>query len=403
MKRVNGCFFWVAVAYLLFHWSICGVYAVSISNIEIFQVDWADSNGTVQVPNSAWGRMDMDVVADSSEIYYLNVLASSGLGSAWIIQNYPVFPDDIGRASLRQIVEFDITEMGVSVGESMGTIDVTYSLTSWIESSVPGGNAVSITSQSIEYNMVNKDETWNFAEIGEPVGHKASVPVEKKNVIQHKDVHGVQEGKKRCLAGSFARSISWLDKKYKLNTGKDSQKIYQDLRALHIGSGAGDAKVTSYEDDIAAKSKYLKKKSGNSGITKILDPENTVGSVTGVKQDSTTDILKWILYELPTEDMELHYGPHIITITGYYKQGTSHYIKFRDDETQDNDSAGDTGEKEALLYKSGSHYYFREKGSTNSFMVKALFSESVPEPATLLLFGSAIMAVAIGRIIRFFM
>jgi hypothetical protein len=48
----------------------------------------------------------------------------------------------------------------------------------------------------------------------------------------------------------------------------------------------------------------------------------------------------------------------MLTAVGIYKKGTDYYIKYRDDETQNNDSLGDKKIKHAKIYLKDGHYRF---------------------------------------------
>lgn len=372
------------------------LYAIQIDNISFLQADWFDGDGTLHVADSSWGRMDFDLIPDATDIYYLNVSAlSTGGSDAWIVQNLPLFSADIGSADPRQSVDFDIKELGVSVGDALGSIEITYTITPSILISNPTGPATVFSVDSIDYLMAGgtKPTDVPFEDPGSPAGHKADAEVKKEDVIQHKNVPGVQEGNKRCLAGAFARSIGWLNVEYKLGSEKTAQQVYNDLRAKDVGSTTGDATVTTYEQDIKAKDTYLK--TIHASETKIRDLSNGIDDITGVDEDTTTDPIEWLRAMLKTEDVELDYGRHIVTITSVWKQGDKTFIKFRDDEKQGNDAVGDSSEKEAQIYKSGDKYYFRAKDSKLSFQIRSLIAESIiPEPGTIILLGIAIMGLA---------
>jgi hypothetical protein len=395
MKKHQCCILFLILLLAVNAWG------VGISNIEFYQADWYDGDGVLQVSSSSWGRMDFDLDPDASSIYYLNVAAAQSTASAsWIVQNMPLFSADIGSVADRLSVDFDIKELGISVGDALGSINMTYSISASVLASIPVGGASVYSVSSIDYLMAGGTKGDNsFGDVGSPAGHKATEEVAKTDVIQHKNVPGVQEGNKRCLAGALARSMGWLNVEYKAGSAKTAQDFYNDLRAKDVGSQTGDAKVTSYEDDIKEKDKQLQ--SLHVSETKIGDLDNRLGAIEGVKEDSTTDLIEWLKKELKTEDVELDYGRHIVTITGFYKQGGKTFVKFRDDEKQGDDTKGDTTEKEAELYKEMDKYYFRVKDSGSSFQVKALISESfIPEPASMILLGLGLVMGAVKALLR---
>ncbi len=110
-----------------------------------------------------------------------------------------------------------------------------------------------------------------------------------------------------------------------------------------------------------------------------------------VAEDNQTDLIDWLYRELPTEDVELDYGHHIVTLTGIYMQDGMTYVKYRDDEHQGDDTMGDAEEKRGKLSIKDGKYFFRrdpEKGIPGkSFEVKVGISESVPVPGPLPILG----------------
>lgn len=407
----------------------------TVSAIEFHQLDWALPDGTLLVEDSNWGRMDMTVVGrDPTDIFYLNVVAStSAVSTAWIIQNMPLFPGSLGAPAL-QTVDFNIEDLedgsdlgGRLIGDTGGTagdalskgfeLSLTdaffdISLTPLSLQPVFGTTVFDLTVNDLVRDAIEFKDGTEFELIdgvGEPIAHKARG--EATMLIQHKDVPAVQEGDCQCLAGSFARSISWLDKEHDLMAGT-AKKIFDDLIALKVSS-KGDG-ATSYEEDIEAKAKYLRDvaaKKKKKGITKVLDldrgfKEKDIPTAKFV--DAKTDAIKFLFDELKTEDIELDYGHHIITVTGIYKQKDDKgveqvYLKFRDDEEQGDDAKGDKHEKRGRITKMDSMFFFRrdpdkalkEMGEpSKDFKIRAIISESIPEPGTL-----GIMILGTGAIL----
>ena len=368
-------------------------WAANVSNIEFGQLDWYE-NGSPHTLNSVWGTMSMDVFPDSTDIFYLNVLADASVNpspgsSNWIIQNMPIFPTAIGNASSRQSVDFNLEDLGIFTGGDLSLMDVNFTLTDVPEPAF-GATGTVITSLGQTVASLSRDATGAKngvnpiplpANIGRPAGQKAIGAA--TDVIQHKDVPEVQEGRQRCLAGSTARSIKWLDQQHNLMSGKTAQQIYDDLVGLKVGSSGPGS--TSYEQDVSAKASYLQglaAKKRKTAKTKVLDLDNSIGNVKGVDETTGVDLITWLRQELPTEDVELHYDGHIITVTGIYKQDGMEYIKYRDDEKQGPDSNtvnndGDKKEKSAKLTKVGNDYFFREDGAAASHKVKVVISESI--------------------------
>lgn len=375
--------------------------AAAVSALGFGQVDWVDSTGFTFAPSSSWGTVDMTFIADPTVIHYVNIVASEGGGAvdAWIVRNMPLFSLDIGAADTRQSVDFDIGDLGLSAGEALTSVDFRVSVTDHVIGSAAGvvGPVDTGAVETIIRNAHGSkpEEGGGLPDVGAPAGVKAVAAVEKKDVIQHKNVPAVQEGKAQCLPGSLARSIKWLDQEHDLMSGKTAQQIFDDLVALKVGSmGAG---ATTLEQDLSAKARYLDdlaKTKGKRALTKVLDLSDTVGPAPGVREETGIDLVEWLYREMRTEDVELDYRlgdiVHIVTITSIYRQGEDVYVKFRDDETQGDATRGDTAEKSAKLTKDAAgDYFFRRNvaagGTPGSFKVRYVVSESIPEPGALLL------------------
>ena len=361
--------------------------AASISNISFGQLDWYDDNGLLHTADSSWGRMDMTFIPDATDIFYLNVVGNAGNGESWIIQNMPILSADFWENS-RQSVDFNIVDLGLSTGTDLLNMDVFFSVDATPLLAEPIGLFNNFLVSDVEQRTTGGFLAPFPIDVGQPAGQKAKGPVTK--VIQHKNVPGIQEGHSKCLTGAFGRSISWLNQEYNLGYNKTPQEIYNELFALNIGQGLGD---NNYSRMIRDKANYLNGIANNAGtnaVTKLLDIQNIFGNIEGVKKETRTDLINWLYRELPTEDVELDYGHHIVTVTGIYMQDGMTYVKYRDDETQSNDNAGDTEEKRGKLTLKDGMYFFRrdpEKGTpSNDFKVRVTISESVkvPEPTSTL-------------------
>ena len=208
-------------------------------------------------------------------------------------------------------------------------------------------------------------------------------------VIQHKDVPAVQEHDDKCLPGSLARSIGWLDQEHTLMSNKTAQQIYGELIEKKIGNGLG----LTYMEAISRKASYLQglaTKKGKKAVTKVLDVSGEMPEIKGVAETSGVDLVDWLYQELPTEDVEIDYGHHIVTITGIYKQGGMVYVKYRDDETQGGNDVtqapnnnGDKIEKRGKITKKDGKWHFREDPeggvASEDFKVRFVFSESIKD------------------------
>jgi hypothetical protein len=342
----------------------------SASDFTFGQLDWYDDDDILQIEDSSWGYMEVDVVGHPTQLEYLNVTADAGSGEAWIVQNLPIFPDTIGNASPRQGVDFDITLLGLSSGTDLTSLDFVYTVDGGIRLTAPSGPMSAESVADIERRSFGSQLASPPlpVDVGAPAGVQIQDAV--KNVIQHKDVPGVQELTGHCLYGAFARSIAWLLGK---KTDADAQKIYDEIVAAAVPIGPG-----SYKKNIEIKDGILKgKKPG--AVTKILDLKNAIPKPNGIDEDTTSDLIAWLKKELPTEDVELHYDNHIVTVTGMFESGGKTFIKYRDDETQGNKSEGDKAEKTGEIWKDAEgNYAFRRSTTDKFFWAQGAISESPP-------------------------
>ncbi|MDO8617219.1 MAG: hypothetical protein Q7T33_16040 [Dehalococcoidia bacterium] len=369
----------------------------SASSFTFGQLDWYDENGSLQVDDSSWGYMEVDVVGHPTQTEYLNVTANAGTGEKWIVQNLPIFPDTIGNASPRQGVDFDITLFDdpagtFPAGTDLFSLDYVFTVDAAIRPSAPAGAVTNAFVAEIERHSFGSELASPAlpVAIGEPAGVQIQDAV--KNVIQHKDVPGVQEKNLGCIKGAFARSIAWLTGEI---TPQQVKKIYDDLDNA-MGPHTSQGGTNSYTQKVKIKNDYLKGKIPGA-TTKINDLQNAIGPIAGVPE-VTEDLVTWLKKELPTEDVELQYGGHIVTVTGMYESGGKTFIRYRDDETQGDDAKGDKAEKTGELRKVGNDYQFRAKGGQAFFTVQAAISESKPTVGgtTELLTGGGEPAVAVG-------
>ena len=185
----------------------------------------------------------------------------------------------------------------------------------------------------------------------------------------------VQEAHNNCITGSYARSLKWLDNEYDLenvpNT-KSAQDIYDDLVGLGVGNGTGSG--ISEEAMLEAKAEYFEGLDGRA-VTKFVDLTGWMSDdVEGCTEEKPENLKDWLEEELETEDVEMCYNGHCVTITGIYEQGGKTFLEYRDDERQGNPDEGDTAEKEGELTQvAGGGWNF--KGAQVDYIV----SESLEE------------------------
>lgn len=379
----------------------------TINNFSIGQVSWQGPTGAPLVggTNSGWGTLTVNVTPHATNIFYVNMsarLTGSGNSHSWMVRNLPILPAN-AQTDANQQVALDLPDLiGFTIGVALGNLDVLLSLDASPQPIQPAGTAFNNT---IPQNTIRRAQESKLnpsnptAYIGTPSGHKAggADAVAPTGVIQHKNVPAVQEGDLQCLAGSFARSLKWLEQEYNLanlpgaTTGQD---IFGTLTGPpHNVSSA----TTTYEQDVAAKHAHFKTLD-NRAITKILDLGNNIGPVTDVTEYVGQDLIAFLNSQLPTEDVELHYDTHIVTVTGIYKQGDKTYVKYRDDEMQGDNTKGDAAEKDAELTLIGGKYHFNRDdgfagGEVSVAIVESVVDSPVPEIPTLGEWGLILLAI----------
>ena len=359
-----------------------------LRNVVFSQVDWYEVDGTSVQANSLWGMMAWTYDPDPSTTFYLNVQAafSSEEDPAWVIQNLPLFAiDNNDPSARREAVYFSLGDLGLVFdtalarvfGIDVDTLVVAISVTADVLTAFPETIATVVDVFAVEHwSHGNSDESPQqgpFLDPGEPEPVRVGGAPAKVNVAR--DVRAVQEGNAKCCAGSFARSIDWLNRKYDLGIERNAQQIYDDLITAGV-SRPNEDRSPARDEWIARKNGYARAQTGNRIVTKVWDRGTDVSPVDGVTEE-TGDFLEWLKREIPTEDVELAYfypgNAHIVTVLEVYTRGDDTYVKYRDDERQGNNAQGDTAVKHAKIYRKDGQYRFGSDRNTIYFAV----SESV--------------------------
>ena len=349
------------------------VHSSSIAEATFSQLDWYYL-GDPHTLNSLWGRMDI-IAEPDSYFWYMNVVADAGFGPAWIIQNYPIFPEEYGVPN-EQVIYFNIEDLGLNEGMPLQGINaiITYDLDP--QQTQPQGefypNYVTTSIRDAWGHTIEIPET-----VGTPEGHIADGEVE--NATKHTNVPSVQEYHNNCITGSYARSIKWLDNEYGLENlpaGTTAQDIYDDLNESGVGHGSGQGKTE--EEMLEIKAAYLSGLDGRA-VTKFVDLTGWMSNnVTGCTEETPDNLKDWLEEELETEDVEMCYDSHCITITGIYTQGNKTFLEYRDDEEQGDDDVGDTAEKEGELTQVGDGWNF--DGAQVDYVVSESINEAPDAP-----------------------
>jgi len=344
-----------------------------LSTITFEQVDWFEADGTSVQANSLWCLMSWTYTPDPSTTFYLNVRAAlpSGGEDAWVIRNLPLFPTATGDASPRREAAyisladlgllFDTpSELVIGIDVSQLVVSISVGAEALNAYEVSPGETVSVgTSEHRASGLEDESPLPGpFSDPGEPARIDVDgVPV-PVNVAR--DVRGVQEGSAKCAAGAFARSLDWLNREHELGIQKTAQQIYQDL--IRDGVSEPNTDGTPARDEwIARKNEYAREQSENRIVTVVWDRGTNVDPIENVTEENG-DFAAWLQREIRTEDVEVAYyypgNAHIVTVLQVYSRGGNLFVKYRDDERQDDNARGDTAVKHARIYKVGSEYRF---------------------------------------------
>ncbi|MCK5587021.1 hypothetical protein KAJ02_13190 [Candidatus Bipolaricaulota bacterium] len=365
--------------------------SLELRSVVFAQVDWYESDGTTVQANSLYGLMIWTYDPDPTTTFYLNVKASLTLEDegGWVIQNLPLFAvDNDDMSARREATYLNLAELGLVFDTTLKLvfgIDVAHlyvlvTVSSEILDDFPDPVVDLVEVETVEYWATGlpdeSPEPGPFLDPGEPEGVKLDAKPEKVNVAR--DVRSVQEGNAKCAAGSFARSLDWLNRKHELGIERTAQQIYADLITAGVSRPNVD-RTPARDEWVAKKNQYARQQSGNRIVTKVWDRGADVSPIPGVEEE-TGDFLEWLKREIQTEDVEVAYfypgNAHIVTVLEVYTKDGDTYVKYRDDERQGDDTKGDSAVKHAKIYKKDGQYHFGSDRNTIYFAV----SESVVPP-----------------------
>jgi hypothetical protein len=365
-----------------------GAEPPELLSVTFEQVDWFESDGTSVQANSLWCLMSWTYTPTLSTTFYLNVRAAltAGDSGAWVIRNLPLFPASGGSTAPRReaayinladlgllfdtpaelVIGFDIDQLAVSISVGAAVLN---------EYEVSPSEAVSVGTSEHRASGIEDESPLPgpFADPGEPARIDVDgVPIA---VNTARDVRAVQEGSAKCAAGAFARSLDWLNREHDLGLQKTAQQIYQDLIRAGVSEPNTDGSPAR-DEWIARKNEYAREQTENRIVTKVWDHGTNVDPIEDVTEENG-DFAEWLKREIRTEDVEVAYyypgNAHIVTVLQVYTRGGSLFVKYRDDERQDDNAHGDAAVKHARIYKVGDTYRF----GTDRNRVYFAVSESV--------------------------
>jgi hypothetical protein len=387
-----------AVAILMLSLSAWRLSAAAIvSDLTLSQVTWLNRDSSVLESKSVWGYLNFAYTPDLLSTNYLNVgLAQHGQTPVWLAQNVLLFTDDLaGRLG----IDMDLSQIGINSGTQLSSADLVLTVDPTIRTTDPFGLATTLGVQELDWKGWDDDpvpgQAPDFPGSGRPAGTQITTPATPSG--KDRDIRSQQEGDSECFLGATTRSLDWLNRTHFDLGLKNADGIYSDLKTLVAGQGE--------PRKIELKGNYASDKSGGTINTKIHD---TAGFFTRgipgvtVTEPADQSFSDWLLQQFATEDIELatYNGDlaHIMTVTRIYKtQSGKIMVRYRDDETQGNNATGDTEPKEKELYlKDG---VWRFGGDSNKIYYG--MAESVPEPATALTLGMALVLLLVVARSRF--
>ena len=368
-------------------------HGLTLDQVVFEQADWYSPDGSLAQSDSLWGRLSISYIPDGAT-NYLNLGLANSLGGSevWAVQNLPLFGLSGGAATRTELVDINLSELGFDPGDDWTGVFYNLSADPAVQIALLGSAAIFSNVNPVTYLFgvsAESPDLGPFTDPGAPVGIKIDNAVTQGNPAR--DLKPVQEGCSQCSVGAFARSVDWLNREHDLGINRTAQQIFEDLLAKGVGKPVPGQK-TSRDEWVGFKNEYAREKSGNRIVTKVWDSGNQVDAINGVEEFGG-DFAAWLKSELINgEDVELAYyypgNAHIVTVGEYYFKGDELFVKYRDDEFQGNDTKGDTGFKNAKIYKDASgKYHF---GADKNIIYYAVSESVVPEPATAFLFGTGL-------------
>lgn len=356
-------------------------------DVDFVQLDWYDTDSTLAVENSVWGRFDWSYYTDDSLTYYLNLTISNGGSYQWMVQNLPLFPT-LPVKERREGVYLDLEDLGISDGEEIGAITYVATVTPEPLLTQPVTPILPATFTSEDRFAWDRHYDVEPPMAASPAPVNVRVPATATQIGSDRDVGAVQEGNCCCMAGSIARSVDWLNRTHALGINANAQEIYDGLRTAGVSVPGEDVTV---EDWIEAKVDYTDMNCQDRIVTKVWDRGNTfIGPIAGLSE-SNEGLIDWLKREIKTEDIELAYcwwdpasgtwKAHIVTIVDVFEDTNGDiYVKYREDGQQGNSAAGDSGVLTAKLAPHDGGWY--GLGSTGNFLYFGL-SESAKSTAVI--------------------
>jgi len=371
-----------------------------LNDISFSQVDWYGTEDDVLLADSLFGIVEWSYVPDPVTTYYLNVNAalSSEDEPVWIIQNLPLFPimDNKGEVQYESTF-FNLANFDLSTGDDLSQIHYSWTVNDMIITESLGQAENLIGVQKAEHSICTSAESFDVDFVFDDFYPKdiqiIEIPI---NPDELKKGDRVQEGDCDCLAGTFARGISWLDQEYGLALHLTAQDIYEGLVFGGVSEHAyEDGEWLKWIDNMLT---YTTNQTGDYIEYTVWDENERLKPIEGIIEESGP-LKEWLGITLETGVVGLIYshatGSHIVTVYDMYYQEGKTYIRYRDDEYQGidlvNSVIGDHSVKHIeILFKDGT-YYFGSEARTIQYafgmlpgpgLRAELYPEIEPEPSS---------------------
>ena len=396
--RAVGLWFGLCIAVILCIICPSSVAATSATDLLFQQTNWLAPDDTVLEADSRWGSMTFSYDPDPSTTQYLNLaLANSADGPrVWAVQNLPLpYVDNGVFAARRETVHVNLADLGYNVGDNWDQTHFTVSVNSTISTSVPSGTLSPSSVFDLNYNSWESTSTFGTGfSAGTPTTIAITEPSGTRVHARH-DLRTLEEGKLKCMAGAFARSLDWLNRKHNLGL-PGITSIYDGLIAEGVSDpGSFSFAWTDHAKWINAKQSYLTKKAPGRVNTKIIDLTGMVAETPGTPQQEGGDLWAWLRQEWQHgEDIEIAYkqyneegefvARHIGAIVDleFGPDGNPTILRTEDDVRQGEPGGVSTLTGKLMRNWNGSGYDYCIGGY--EWKIEYAVSESVPEPSALL-------------------
>jgi hypothetical protein len=369
------------------------------------QTDFLDLYGNMAERNSLWGNFSFSYDPDPAEFYYLNlkIANASGDPGVWAVQNLPLTTGLNGDLSHRsENVHINLQDLGYQSGDDWTNAYYTVSIDSAIRMVAPTGTlspspVTDFTEDTWLESMPFDASTFSAGAPGNFVNRE---PVAPPVILEH-DLKHLDEDPEYCMAGSFARSLDWLNRHNDLGL-PDLQGIYDDLKQWGVSDPGYPGFLTppqAHAKWLLEKQGYMNKKAPGRVVTKVIDLLSEVDPTPGISQQEGGDLFAWLKREWEHgEDIELAYahstGKHIKAVRDLVFDRSGRPLRLlTQDDKQGKPDASDRMRVERIVLTSDGLYHME---NVNRYVLFAV-SESVPEPGTFYLLAVGCLALLAGR------